>query len=129
MTRRPWNARISAQQRKADEVLAEERGKQLKQESIDIRSNALDAVLADVEVIVAQRGSEGQEEASLLDVAKVKPTLEEVRDFVRKLVELSHHGWIGEGEEIAQELLDYIDGDNLNVLDPWQPFFIQYGIE
>lgn len=46
-----------------------------------------------------------------------KPTLEEVRSFLVWL--LSLHGWIGEGDEMAEDLLAYIDGD-LSVRSNWE---------
>lgn len=46
------------------------------------------------------------------------PTLSEVRELVATMVELSTHGWIGEGEQIAQDLLAYIDGDQ-TIRDEW----------
>lgn len=49
-----------------------------------------------------------------------KPTLEEVRDVIATMVERSTRGWIGEGEEIATELLDYIDGKNPEALAEWK---------
>lgn len=39
------------------------------------------------------------------------PSRDDIRTTVWGLVELSKSGWIGEGNEIADELLDYIDGD------------------
>lgn len=54
-----------------------------------------------------------------------KPSLEEVREFVDKLLSLP--GWIGEGEEIATDILAFIEGDQ-EVLTSWRPVFDRHGI-
>ena len=44
-----------------------------------------------------------------------KPTLEQITKVLRRL-DIAH-GWIGEGDEIVRELLDYIDGKNTEIAD------------
>jgi hypothetical protein len=48
----------------------------------------------------------------------MKPTIAEVRELVTKMLTLANGGWIGEGDEIAADILAYIDGD-LTVLASW----------
>lgn len=40
----------------------------------------------------------------------MKPTLEQVRQVLAAMLDHADGGWIGEGEDIASELIDYIDG-------------------
>lgn len=58
-----------------------------------------------------------------------------MRAFVDKLLKV--HGWIGEGDEIAQDILDYIDeappreiygGKSVTVEQSWQEVFDEQGI-
>ena len=44
-----------------------------------------------------------------------KPTLEQVTEVLRKLAWPT--GWIGEGDEIVRDLLDYIDGKSTMIAD------------
>lgn len=48
-----------------------------------------------------------------------KPTLEQVRDLVASMVERAEGGWIGEGEDLAKQLLDYIDGNAPKAPQEW----------
>lgn len=48
-----------------------------------------------------------------------KPSLAQVRDLIVTMLDRGH-GWIGEGDEIAEEILDYIDGKNPNALAHWK---------
>lgn len=50
----------------------------------------------------------------------MKPTLEQVRDVIDTMVEHGERSWIGEGEEIAKELLDYIDGKSPDTPAEWK---------
>jgi hypothetical protein len=49
-----------------------------------------------------------------------KPDLAQVRDLVATMIEQSSRCWIGEGEEIAQEVLAYIDGHSPDALTEWK---------
>ena len=49
-----------------------------------------------------------------------KPSIEEIRHLVSIMIERSYSAWIGEGSEIAQELLDYIDGRNPTATAEWE---------
>lgn len=50
----------------------------------------------------------------------MKPTLEQVRDVIAAMMEKDSIYWIGEGRDIAEELLAYIDGESPNTPDEWK---------
>lgn len=54
------------------------------------------------------------------DDDKRRPSLDEVREVIATMVERSERGWIGEGEEIATELLAFIDGHSPNTPTQWK---------
>lgn len=49
-----------------------------------------------------------------------KPTLAEVRELLATMLERSTHGWIGEGEDIAREIFEYIDGESPDSPQQWK---------
>ena len=50
----------------------------------------------------------------------MKPSLAQVRDLIVTMLEWNRRGWIGEGDEIAREILAYIDGDNPDAIAEWK---------
>jgi len=78
-----------------------------------------DAAMAAVDAIAADMGVSRvacRYYAEATTDSVPRPSLEQVREFLARLLRMT--GWIGEGDEIAQAVFDFIDGDP-RTLESW----------